>query len=233
MSRIGENKMNQFLDILCDCPLFEGKERFEIKNILSQAQYKINHYKKNELVFRIDQPSNYIGIVLNGGIELQNIIAEKAINVFYRNRGDVFGEADIFSKNPTYHCDALAKKSSNILLIYKQSVIEILCKDDVINSNILGLLANNVVLLNKKLELYSFSSIQKKIAFCLLYNTEVNDSDSVSLIHSKTSWAEHLNVSRPSLYRELKTLCDAGIIEMKDNKIRILKRKSLESIWDQ
>ena len=225
--------MNQYLDVLYDCPLFEGKEKPEIKNILSKTQYKINHYKKNELIFRTDQSSNYIGIVLNGSIELQNIIAEKVINVFYRKKGDVFGEADIFSKKPTYHCDALAIKSTDILLIYKQSVIEVLCKDDVINANILSLLANTVVLLNKKLELYSFSSIQKKIAFCLLYNTEANNSDSVSLIHSKTSWAEHLNVSRPSLYRELKILCDAGIVEMKDNKIRILKRDILESIWDQ
>lgn len=51
-------EMNQFLNILCDCPLFQGKEKLEIENILSQTQYKIRRYKKNELILRTDQSTN-------------------------------------------------------------------------------------------------------------------------------------------------------------------------------
>ena len=46
----------------------------------------------------------------------------------------------------------------------------------------------------------------------------------------KATWAEYLNVSRPSLSRELKFLCEQGVIKMNKNKIVILRKDLLESL---
>lgn len=223
--------MKEILDVLCQCILFKGKDKNEIEQILSETNYKIRNFKKSQIIFRTDEPSFYIGIILKGRIEIQKVFAcGKVINFLYKEKGDIFGEAVALSKKPTYDYDIIATEESDILLIHKQSVLEILCKDNIINSNIITSFANSVLMLNKKLELFSYYSIQKKIAFSLLYNMELNKTDNISLISSKKSWAEHLNVSRPSLSRELTHLSNKGIIEINNKKITILKKEQLESI---
>ena len=225
--------MHNIINILHNCLLFKGKTKEEIKNILLKLNYKVQKYKKNELIFRVDQAPAYMGIVLKGIVELKSTTSKRVISIFYREKGDVFGETDMFSDSGTYHCDIVVNKSCDILLISKSSVLEILCSDYVINSNLLKLLANNIVHLSKKLELYSFSSIRRKIAFCLLYNTEKHDIDSIDLIDSKASWAEHLNVSRTSLCRELKYLCDLGVLQITNSNIKVLDRMTLEKICEE
>ena len=223
--------MNQYMTVLCSCAMFKEKEKHEIKDILSRTQYKIMHYQKNDFIFRADQPPTHIGIVLNGGIEIQNNLESgKFFNVFYKKKGDAFGGPLILSDMPICKFDIIAKTQCDIFLIHKQSVLEVLLKDDIIARNILNLFAKSVLLLNVKLELFSYSSIQKKIAFALLYNIKPGGSNSIRLTYSKKAWAEHLNVSRSSLSRELKKLEDAGIIGINHKTISILKRDDLKAI---
>lgn len=223
--------MNKYINVLSKCPLFKGKEKQAIIDILSRINYKINHYPKNDFIFRADQTPDYIGIVLKGSMEIQNNLESgKFFNVLYKKEGDTFGGGLVFSNTPIYKFNFIAKTGCDILLIYKQSIFEVLLLDRIIMKNILQLLAKSTLILNEKLELFSYSSIQKKIACSLLYNTKNNNP--INLLYSKKAWAEHLNVSRSSLCRELKKLSDAGIIEINNKKIKILKRDNLEAILD-
>ena len=222
--------MNKIIDALCHCPLFAGKDKNEINNILSHTEYKISGFKKNEFIFRRDQPTIYIGIIIKGSIEVQKTLASgNVISVFHKNKGGVFGGAVAFL-NKIYPCDIYAKETSEILLLHKQSIYETLCKDAIIASNILGLCADSAFQFERKIELFSYSSIKKKIAFSLLYDMESYNNDVIHLPYSKKSWAEYLNVSRPSLCRELKNLSDDGIIDIKNKIITIMNKDKLESI---
>ncbi|WP_132247729.1 helix-turn-helix domain-containing protein [Marinisporobacter balticus] len=48
--------------------------------------------------------------------------------------------------------------------------------------------------------------------------------------YSKKTWSEHLNVSRPSLFRELKILCTQQVIRIRNKEILILKEDALIDI---
>lgn len=223
--------MNEYLDILCICPIFAGKEKNEIENILSLSKHKVCYFARNDFIFRADQPPDYIGIILNGSVEVQNnLISGKFINIFYKKQGEVFGGALVFSNNSTYQFDIIAKEPCNILLIHKQSLLDIFCKDSIIASNILSSFVNSVFMLNKKIELFSYSSIQEKIAYSLLHNMNSYKNNVIHLPYSKKAWAEHLNVSRSSLCRELKVLDDEGIINVNNKTISILNKAKLEFI---
>lgn len=223
--------MNKYINVLSKSSLFNGKERQAIIDILSRINYKINHYQKNDFIFRADQTPDYIGIVLKGSIEIQNNMESgKFFNVLYKKEGDTFGGGLVFANTPIYKFNFIAKTGCDILLIYKQSIFEVLLLDKIIMKNILQLLAKSTIILNEKIELFSYSSIQKKIACSLLYNTKNNNT--INLLYSKKAWAEHLNVSRSSLCRELKKLSDAGIIEINNKKIKILKKDNLKAILD-
>ena len=52
------------------------------------------------------------------------------------------------------------------------------------------------------------------IAFSLLHDFSINENQIVFIPFSKTTWAEYLNVSRTSLSRELKIMCETRIIQM-------------------
>lgn len=223
--------MNRYIDVLCSCSLFKGKEKDEIINILSQTKYKITDYTKNDFIFRADQTPSYIGIILEGSIEVQNTLESgKFFNVIYKKKGETFGGTLLFSDISICKFDIIAKTPCKILLIHKESVLQFLFKDTIIAYNMLNLFSKSVLLLNKKIELFSHSSIQQKIAYSLLYNIELSDNNIVHLAYSKRDWAEHLNVSRSSLSRELKKLSDDGIIEIDNKTIKVLKRNVLESI---
>ena len=49
-----------------------------------------------------------------------------------------------------------------------------------------------------------------------------DDNGVITLPYNKTELAQFLGVNRSSLSRELAEICDAGLIEMKKNRIKIL-----------
>lgn len=223
--------MNKLLDTLSICPLFEGKNESELQSILSQIQYQIKRFNKNDFIFQADETSINMGIIIKGYVEVKKILSSgNVISIFHRSKGKLFGGAVAFSNKSSYPCDVLAREKSEILFIDKQSVFETLCKDPLIVSNLMNLFANEVFQFEKRLELYSYSSIKKKIAFSLLYDMVPSDGEVINLPYSKKTWAEHLNVSRPSLCRELKKLSSQDILSIKDRTIVLIKKDQLESI---
>lgn len=224
--------MDYIVNKLNDSVLFKDRTRDEIRNALSSINYIVRYYEKKECVFRIDQSPECVGIILDGSIEIQkNLASGKKIIVFYKNKGDCFGECSTFSKTTTYSCNVFAKVKSEILLISKQDIIHLINNDSILLKNFLDLLANQVLLLNLKTELLSYSAIQQKIAFSLLYlMNECKHANIVILPYSKKVWSEHLNVSRPSLFRELKFLYNQKIINIQNRTITILNEEYLKDL---
>lgn len=222
----------ELLDILATCCLFSGKEKNDIHAFLKTTGYKIAHFRKNEFVFRMDQPTTYIGIILKGSVEVQKTFSSgKILNLIYKEKGTTIGEGAIFSDTLTYPCHVICTEKSDILLLPKHNLLDLLAKDPVLLTNFLNLISNKLIMLNKKIELLSYSSIQSKIIYSLLHcMTPYIQNNSIHLPHSKKRWAEYLNVSRPSLCRELKLLADAKVIQINNKTITILERKQLEHI---
>ncbi|WP_026895697.1 Crp/Fnr family transcriptional regulator [Clostridiisalibacter paucivorans] len=224
--------MKNIANFLSKSIIFKHKTQNEINNILSSIKYIIKSYDKGDLIFSVEQPAEYIGIILEGCIEVQkNLASGKIVTILYKKEGDLFGEGSVFSKTNTYPCNIFSKTKSKILIINKENMLYLLNSDTYLLSNFLTSLSNRVLLLNLKTELLSYSSIQQKIAFSLLYlMDEYRHNNVIQLPYSKKRWSEHLNVSRPSLFRELKILCNQKIIDIENRKIVILSEDALINI---
>lgn len=226
--------MKEYIDILCNCPLFSGLKEDDIKEIISLRNQRIEHFQKNDIIIKINEDLNYIGVVLRGSVGVQkSFVSGKCFNIFYKRQGEVFGGALALDQKMAYQIEIIAQEICEILIIHKESIKKLFSKNEIIANNLLALFVKDIRLLNKKIELLSYSSIQKKIAYALLYKTDVNDKNFLDLDYSKKSWAEHLNVSRPSLHRELKKLSAKDIIEIKDKKIIVLQRNELKNILNK
>lgn len=94
-------------------------------------------------------------------------------------------------------------------------------------------ISSTTYMLQQKLTLLSYSGIVKKVAYYLLLQKKRLNTDRIPIPGSVTKWSLLMNVSRPSLHRELKSLENQGLILYKKNLIEILDPDALEEILEQ
>ncbi len=224
--------MKLLTNALYNSILFKNKTRDDISNCLSSIKFTVKTYSESDTIFCVEQATNYIGIILDGQIEVQkHLPSGNIITLMNKRKGALFGEGSNFSKADTYPCNIIAKKRSDILLINKENMLKLLSNDSVLLENFLNSLSNRILQLNLKTELLAYSSIKQKIAFSLLYLMDEYKIDNiVNLPFSKKTWSEHLNVSRPSLFRELKDLSTSKILFLNGKMVEITNEDELAKL---
>jgi DNA-binding MarR family transcriptional regulator len=85
-------------------------------------------------------------------------------------------------------------------------------------------------MLQQRLELLSYSGIAQKAAFWLLTKARQMNQNKVRIPESVSKWAMLMNVSRPSLHRELKRLESEGMIAYSPQLITIIDRDALQDV---
>ncbi|MFA6808763.1 MAG: helix-turn-helix domain-containing protein, partial [Eubacteriales bacterium] len=88
--------------------------------------------------------------------------------------------------------------------------------------NMLKIVSNKALVLNKKVNYLTMKTLRQKICNYLLDLNKNSDSENLLLPLSRNEMAEFLNVSRPSLSREMCRLRDEGIIEFHRISVRII-----------
>lgn len=217
--------------LLQKCTLFNNKSLKEIAALLSKINYRIQVYKENEIVFSGEQLANTLGIILDGVVDVQKIFPSgKIVTVTTRRRFELLADAAIFAETQYYPGTISTRKVSKVFLIQKQELLNLFSLDQTIMLNFLCSVSNRIFALNHKIEILSLSSIQSKIAYFLIRESECRNSDMVILRFSKKSWSEHINVSRTSLSRELRQLAMEGLISFDKHKIQINNIKKLKEL---
>jgi DNA-binding MarR family transcriptional regulator len=91
-------------------------------------------------------------------------------------------------------------------------------------------IASATYMLQQRLELLSYHGIGQKAAFWLLTQLRQTGKTCVQIPGSVSKWAMLMNVSRPSLHRELKKLEGDGIITYAPPAIEILNAEALQDV---
>lgn len=217
---------------LTNSHLFKDKTAKELEEVMGKINYRIVKKDKNELIFDSFSSTNFIGLILSGQIFVEKILpCGKSVMMFGKKSGDIFGEVAAFSDAAYYPCNVIAKEKSSVLIFYKEDFFELLKLDSVILKNFLNLICNKAYSLNSKVESLSFSSPKQRIAYSLLNDFNILSDSTIKLPFSKKVWADKLNISRASLYRELNSLCDESILSLPStNIIEITNIQKLEKL---
>ncbi len=105
-------------------------------------------------------------------------------------------------------------------------------KDVKILQNFTTEIASATYMLQQRLELLSYSGIAQKAAFWLLMQIRQSGRTTVRIPDSMSRWAIIMNVSRPSLYREMKKL-EEGIIRYEGKNIYVLDPDGLQAVLSE
>lgn len=211
--------------------LFSGLMAKTIREVLEAVPHHIQCYEKDETIFHFMENAARLGIILEGRVEAQKPFPNGSqINVSVRNAGEMIGPAAVFSRRQKYPCDVVALEPATIMMFRKEDILLLLQKDSQVLKNFMAELATAAYMLQQRLELLSYSGIAQKAAFYLLMQHRQTGNASVQIPDSVSKWAMTMNVSRPSLHRELKKLEKQGFIHCSTHTIEILDAAGLQSV---
>ena len=211
--------------------LFSGIPAKELRDDLEAVPHHIQCYAKGETVFHLMEKADRVGILLEGRVQAQKPFPNGSqINVTVRNPGEMIGAAAVFSRNHTYPCDVISLEPVTIMMFRRKDILLLLQKNLRIMENCMTELATPVYMLQQRLELFSYNAIAQKAAYYLLIHARQSGSHIIRIPGSVSNWAMIMNVSRPSLHRELKKLEMDGIISYDPPAIEILDSEALQNV---
>ena len=217
--------------VLENSTLFRGVPAQDLRTYLEETPHHIQCYDKEETIFHLMEMASRIGIILEGRVEAQKSFPNGSqINVSIRIPGELIGPAAVFSKNRRYPCDIVALEPTMLMMFQKEDLLSLMQKDVRILQNFTTEIASAAYMLQQRLELLSYSGIAQKAAFWLLMQIRQTGKTAVRIPDSMSRWAMIMNVSRPSLYREMKKLEGEGIIRYTGKTIEVLDQDELQSV---
>lgn len=220
--------------VLTNSTLFSGMPEDDVNELLRKTPHQIMRYGKEETVFHMMDNADRIGILLGGRVEAQKSFPNGSqVNVSVRGPGELIGHAAAFSSGHRFPCDIVALEPVTVMMVKKEHLLVLLQKDVRILENFITEISSTTYMLQQRLELLSYKGIAQKAAFWLLMEARRTSSQKVRIPDSISRWAMLMNVSRPSLHRELKHLADQRIITYSPPIIEIRNRNALQDVLSQ
>ena len=220
--------------VLENSTLFSGVTAAELRTALEETPHHIQCYDKGEILFHLMDPATRIGIILEGRVEAQKSFPNGSqVNVSIRVPGEIIGPAAVFSKSQRYPCDIVSLEPVTVMMFRKDDLLKLMQKNVRILENFTSEIASATYMLQQRIELFSYNGIAQKAAFWMLTQARQTGKDKVRIPGSVSKWAMLMNVSRPSLHRELKRMEDVGIISYDSPSIDILNPDKLQEVLGQ
>lgn len=226
---------NNVFEYLDGVELFSGIESEDLKSMIDCFHPAIRKYEKGEIAVIAGDPLNGIGIVLDGEVEVvrENAAGSKSLIAFI-SKGNTFGEIAAFAGQGTWPSTVTARKESLLMFIPSDRFLgncpRACVFHKILIQNMLKILSEKAVQLNRKVEYLEIKSMRAKLCTYLLEQRRINNSSTFILPVNKNELADYLNVSRPSMSRELGRLRDEGILDFYLSSIRLLNEEALRKM---
>lgn len=219
--------MKKYFDVLRKCSLFEAIEDENLMAILGCLGAKVVSYKKNQVIMQEGDSANFIGLVLNGKVQIIRVD-------YYGNRSIVamiepaylFGESFACANVKQIPVDVVASEDCEILLIDCRRVIYS-CSNACdfhrqMIFNLLKIVAQKNLMFNQKIEITSQRTTREKLMTYLMQQAKKAGRDEFEIPYDRQELADFLEVDRSGLSAEISKLKKEGIIENKKNQFKIL-----------
>ena len=219
--------MKDFFDILRECPLFDRIGDESLKEMLGCLNAKERSYKKGDVVFAEGDKAKYLGIVLEGSVQLVRVD-------YYGNRSilanieppQLFGEAFACAGLKSLQVDAVAAADTKILLLDAQRIARPCgnacpCHGQTI-LNLLHIVAKKNLVLHQKIEITSKRSTREKLMTYLLLQAKNAKSHTFTVPYDRQELADYLEVDRSGLSAEISKLRNEKVLECRRSTFTLL-----------
>jgi CRP-like cAMP-binding protein len=218
---------------LMETPIFNAISAHDIATMLDCLNPRFYDYQKNETIAVAGDPFSGLGIVISGHVMVtkESLDGNRTIMSLLK-KGEMFGEMVCFSPNPKWPATIMAQLDATVLFISPQKVIsqcEQVCSGHrKLIENLLGIMSRKALMLNRKVDYLTLKTLRGKLCAFLLEQSNKEGSEIFMLSMNRDEIADFLNVTRPSVSRELGNMRDDGLIDFYKASFKILDIASLK-----
>lgn len=227
--------LDKYIDVLLEIPLFHSFDKETLSGMKGCLDMQINQYEKGELIVSNGQPFNNVGIVVEGEASTikDNALGNRNI-IEVLGVGKVFGEMAAFSKKAEWYFSVQALQKCKVIFIPKDRIIgqcATLCScHRTLIENFLSVLSERGIFLDKKIDYLTIKSVAGKLSAYLYDQYLQNNNNSFEIELNRNELADFLNVSRPTLSREMAEMKKKEIIDYYRNTFKIINVDALKKL---
>ena len=223
----------EWINVLISSPLFRGINSEDLVSMLDCLQPKLQRYMPREIAAMCGQPFQGIGIVASGKVAVvRETYSGNRIILDIIDTGGIFGEMVAFSDGKVWPVTVIAQEASCMLFLPPEKILgncaNICSSHTALIMNMLNIISNRALMLNRKIEHLAARSIRSKVSRYLLDMYRQNGDTAFIIPMKRHELADYLGMPRPSLSREMGSMRNAGIIEFEGSSIKIKQVLRLE-----
>jgi CRP-like cAMP-binding protein len=217
---------NERIDFLSHLFPFYGLSGETLSQIASKISFTVSDYKKDDVILSSETKESKIGFIVHGSCEVSRIRSDnEAVPLNNMGKYNSFGILSVFRPEDDYPTRVIAKKDSSVMFITGSDMISLIKEYPEVSMNVICFLVKKVGFLNSKIETFSGKHTTEKLVSYLLNKYEAYGNE-FSLTRTKIS--AELGIGRASLYRDLASLEQEGLIKSDQKKIIIISPEGLE-----
>ena len=219
--------------VLSECMLFRGMSAQELSALLDCLDFRVRKFGRNETVNTAGDPFEGLGVILTGQADVikENSTGDRMIMTILKP-GDIFGEMAAFSGVGKWPATVVAHTDCSVMYVPPDKLTgqcEKACAGHRrLVINMLGILSWKALTLSKKLEYLSVRSVRGRIAKFLLEQYKNYGQTTFLIPMNRNEMADFLNITRPSLSREMSRMKDDGILDFHRSSVRIMDMRALK-----
>ncbi|HAL74352.1 MAG TPA: transcriptional regulator [Clostridiales bacterium] len=207
-----------YANVLKMCPLFAGLEEHDILSLLSCLRPVMRDFQKGDLLCQAGGPQETFGIVLSGEVQVQKYdFAGNRLIIGSFGPGELFGEVSAYAGLGLWPNTVAASAAGKVIFIPFALLSQTCCRacdfHQTMIRNMLGIVAHKAMIINNRLNFIKLRSMREKLAAFLYEQFKQSGTKTFLVAMNREELADYLNVSRPSMSRELGRMKDEGLID--------------------
>ncbi len=208
---------------LQQCPLFEGIKKPDLKRLRVTLKYSTRAYPIGTHSITQDIQRHAVGIVDEGELKVEKFTYtghQVKLNVL--KAGDIFGFASMKEGDACHPTTITCHKEARIVYLRMDEFIKLLSTEPILLKNYVLLMSEKINFLNQKIDVFTMSSARDRIYYYFEQQLKIGYSREFHIKDSYEGMAEYLDISRATLFRELKKMADEGLITKHKKMIHLL-----------
>ena len=197
--------------------------KIALLNVLSKKEHQmVKGYQiaKGNTIYHEGDYCENVGIVISGKVDIVSYSFEGKEQVINSLKsGEVFGNNLLFSSEPVYRGNVIAKEKSVVAFINKENLVYLLQNNKEFLNLYLQAQSDKAKALTARIQLLSFTNAEER----LFYYASKNNNQII--FKNVTTLAATIGVQRETLSRLLTSLIKRHLIKKEKGKITILKKK--------
>lgn len=222
--------MKEYFPVLLSNPLFRDIDPEELGNLLGCLGPRIEEYVKGEPVFLEGDPAGFLGLVLEGAVQIvrDDYYGNRSV-LTLAEKGELFAESFACSAVERMPVSGYALQNSKVLFLSCGKMLTV-CTNacgfhNRLVNNLLQVVANKNLTLSRKIQYMSRKTTKEKLMAYLLDQAKQKQSPSFTIPFDRQTLADYLGVERSAMSAQLSQLRQEGVLETKGSSFQLLKNK--------